>query len=872
MIAASLPPAGLSGLDPSWSRLVHVPGIDGVGRTFHVLDSDPTAGESARTLLCVHGNPTWSYLFRTLVARAPGGVRVVAVDQLDMGFSERTGRTRRLATRIDDLVALTDALGLDGAVITVAHDWGGPISLGWALRHRERLAGVVLMNTAVHQPAGSPAPRLIRLARSAPVLDNVTVRTDTFIRGALRLSRPQPDAAVRDGFLAPYRTADRRRAIGEFVADIPLEPEHPSAPALDAIAAGLDDLADVPALLVWGAADPVFSDLYLHDLERRLPHAAVHRHPKAAHLVSEDVDAFATVLEWLITLEEPPAGAAGDRPTRPSTLVDTHADLASQVAVAEAAGGSIDFADYARQVELTARGLADLGVRPGERVALMLPPGVDLAVALFACWRVGAVIVLIDSGLGPRGMSAAIASANPDHLIGIPKALAAARTLRWPGRPISTVELDGARRRALGVAADLPTLRRSARAALELELPAPSIDDVAAVVFTSGATGPSKGVVYTHGQLEAQRDALVGLYGITHDDRLVAAFAPFALYGPAIGISSIVPDMDVAAPGTLTASALGDATAAIDATMVFASPAALANVVRTADGLTDEHRRAFGRVRLLLSAGAPVRASLLRAATELFPNAVARTPYGMTECLPVADIDLATIDAVSNGAGAGDGVCVGHPIPGVDVRVRPLVDPADGPAGGPADGPVEGAADVLVGQELTAEAGVVGEIVVRAAHARAGYDRLWHTQFDASRPPGWHATGDVGHLDTDGRLWVGGRLGHVITTASGTVTPVGREQAVESLADVSAAAVVGVGPAGDQRLVVVVEPTVSVRRSRLADPELVDRVRAVAGDDVVAVLEVPALPVDRRHNSKVDRSRIAAWAERVLAGGRLGTP
>jgi olefin beta-lactone synthetase len=100
--AATLPPAGLAGLDPSWSRLVHVPDVDGVGRTFHVLDR-ATDDPPELTLLCVHGNPTWSYLFRTLVGRAPAGVRVVAVDQLDMGFSERTGRTRRLATRVDDL-------------------------------------------------------------------------------------------------------------------------------------------------------------------------------------------------------------------------------------------------------------------------------------------------------------------------------------------------------------------------------------------------------------------------------------------------------------------------------------------------------------------------------------------------------------------------------------------------------------------------------------------------------------------------------------------------------------------------------------------------------------------------------------------------
>ena len=846
--AARLPPDGLAGLDPAWSRLVHVPAIDGGGRTFHVLDRTVDSDDAPPlTLLCVHGNPTWSYLFRELIARAPDGVRIVAVDQLDMGFSERTGRTRRLATRVDDLEALAIELGITGPVVTVAHDWGGPIALGWALRHHDQLAGVVLMNTAVHQPAGSPAPSLIRLARSRPVLKNATVRTDTFIRGALRLSNPQPPPEVRDGFLAPYRTADRREAIAGFVADIPLEPDHPSAAALDGIADGLGALADVPVLLVWGAADLVFSDRYLHDLERRLPHADVHRHPRASHLVSEEVDAFGSVIDWIGALGRGPAPQP-DGVVRASTLLDTHAGLGTRPAVIETAGDErrVDFAGFAEQVERTARGLVSIGVRPGERVALMVPPGVDLAVSLFACWQAGAVIVLIDSGLGPSGMSAAMKAANPDHLIGIPKALAAARALRWPGRPLCTVGLDAARRRALGVRADLPSLRGSSS---ELP-PPPTVDDVAAVVFTSGATGPSKGVVYTHGALEAQRDALVDLYDITHDDRLVAAFAPFALYGPAMGISSVVPDMDVAAPGTLTAAALGDAAVAVDATMVFASPAALANVVRTGHQLTAEHRRAFERVRLLLSAGAPVRPSLLRAAAELFPNAVARTPYGMTECLPVADIDLAAIDAATG----GDGVCVGHPLPGVDVQIRPL-DHLGRACG-----------------QLTTAPDVVGEVVVRAAHARAGYDRLWHTQFRASQPSGWHATGDVGHLDPDGRLWIGGRLGHVIATAAGPLAPVRPEQAIESIDGIAAAAIVGVGPVGIQQVVAVVEREMPSRRSRLADLTLTDRVRTVVGADVAAVFEVPELPVDRRHNSKIDRTRVAAWAERALAGGRLGTP
>ncbi len=199
--AAQLPPRGIEGLDPAWSTLVHVPATDGVGRTWHVLDNG--VADPELTLLCVHGNPSWSFLFRNLLAEAPEGVRVVAVDQLEMGYSERSGVMRRLATRITDLAELTDEMGIDGPVITVAHDWGGPISLGWAQRHPDQLEGVVLMNTAVHQPAGSPAPSVIRIVRSKPLLRAMTVASTGFIRGAFDMSRPRPSRAIREGFLAP---------------------------------------------------------------------------------------------------------------------------------------------------------------------------------------------------------------------------------------------------------------------------------------------------------------------------------------------------------------------------------------------------------------------------------------------------------------------------------------------------------------------------------------------------------------------------------------------------------------------------------------------------------------------------------------------
>ena len=164
-------------------------------------------------------------------------------------------------------------------------------------------------------------------------------------------------------------------------------------------------------------------------------------------------------------------------------------------------------------------------------------------------------------------------------------------------------------------------------------------------MFTSGATGPSKGVLYTHGALAAQRDAIAELYDITTEDRLVAAFAPFALYGPVLGIPSVVPDMDVTAPGTLTAAALGDAGGA--STPRSSSHHLLHWPTSSAPPISSppQHRAAFEQVRLLLSAGAPVRPTLLRGAPFAVPECrPPARPYGMTECLPVANISLDEID------------------------------------------------------------------------------------------------------------------------------------------------------------------------------------------------------------------------------------
>lgn len=863
------------GIDPTWSRVVDVASHDGGTHRWHVLDrpavvgSDDSAGAPGPTIVCVHGNPTWAYLWREVLTRVDRRHRVVAVDQLGMGYSDRVGH-RRYAARVADLGDVIDALDITGPIVVVGHDWGGAVAQGWAVSPAAagRIVGLALCNTGIAVPAGRRAPWLIRLAASGPVTDLVGRRTRVFVDGTGALSLRKLDKVSRAALRAPYRDAALRGAIADFVDDVPFTADHPSAAAIEAVAARLPEL-DVPALLVWGAADPVFDDDFAHDLAARLRRPHLHRFGRSGHLspLETSVADVAGVLDtWLHdtvraasnggrrTPRRTGAAAASNDGYRPTwaALAERAADPATAdlIAYADGAtGATVTFAGLHARVEGIARGLAERGLRPGDRVALLTPPGPDLLAAVYGCWRAGAVTVVADRGLGLAGLGAAVRGARPTWVIGPRQAIVAARALRWaPNARAITV----GSRPAPSSEVTLDELAAST-AALPTE-PGPA--DPAAVLYTSGATGPAKGVRYRHHQLAAQRDALAATYGISTSDRLVAAFAPFALYGPALGIASCIPDVDVTTPGALTADALGAACAAIDATIVFASPAALANVVRTSSpGAAAGDDPRFTALRLVLSAGAPVPIATLRAMAAHCPAAELHTPYGMTECLPVADIDLAALDTLPAG---GRGVCVGRPVDGAGpegVGAQVCIAPLGFDATVPID-------------KLRPR--TTGEVLVRTPWLSDGYDQLWRTERDA-RPVDkkgvvWHRTGDVGHIDSAGQLWIEGRAVHVVHSERGPITPVPVEVTVEATVDgVERCAAVGVGPAGCQQLVIVVERP-DAATDGLADPSLTARVRAAVSHPVAAVLQVRGLPVDIRHNTKIDRTALAAWATDVLTG------
>ena len=813
------------GIEPAWSRSVGVTVAEGTVVQVHALDAGPRDGRvPPLAVVCVHGNPTWSFLWRSFHRRLGDRYRVVAVDQLSMGFSERTG-PRTFAQRVDDLGRILDALAVAGPVVLAAHDWGGPIALGWALEHRGRVRGILLGNTGVAMPpTGVPLP--IRLAGSRAFRSLACRQTSLFVRATLATGRGRIAKDVRSGYLAPYASRLDRRAIADFVGDIPTTPEHPSSAALAVVAARLPEL-DVPALHAGGERDPVFHLRFAADLRRRLPQAELHRFPVAGHLVVEEEDVAAVADAWIDRILEPkraPAVVSAPAPSAAlwAALVARENDEATAVAVE--GGASLSFAALAGRVAAIAEGMSDAGVLPGDRVAILAPEPPDFIAAAYACWVSGAVAVVVDRGLGVRGLARALRSAEPRWLLGTRKTLGVARALRWAptARRLEISSLQG----------------RGTKLSAVVERLVTGGDAPAAVVFTSGATGPAKGVLYDQQRMSAQFEAVRACYGIGPDDRLVAAFAPFSLYGPALGIPVAVPDCDITKPASLRAEALADACAAIDATIVFAAPAALDGVLASRESLTAGGREALGALRLVLSAGAPVQQRILEAFSRLARAAALHTPYGMTEVLSVADIDLTTLAAV----GPGRGVCVGAPVEGVRIRIEPL----DGGDGGD---------------------GETGEIVVNAPWQSLGYDGLWATT-DRARTIDdegveWHRTGDVGHLDADGRLWVEGRLAHLVATADGPVTPVPLELAAEA-ATGSRCAVTGVGPAGCAQVVVVVERG---GKAGLAGADLDSTVRrALTPQPLAAVLTVPALPVDVRHNSKIDRTRLGRWAGAVLAG------
>jgi acyl-CoA synthetase (AMP-forming)/AMP-acid ligase II len=498
-------------------------------------------------------------------------------------------------------------------------------------------------------------------------------------------------------------------------------------------------------------------------------------------------------------------------------------------------------------------GFGRIGITRGMRVALLVPPSPELFALTFALFKVGAVPVFIDPGIGARNMKGCLADAEPEAFIGIPRAHAARRLLGWGRASLRILVTVGGGRFWGGT--PYAELRRTAVGDQPFAPADTRRDEVAAILFTSGSTGPPKGAVYTHGTFVAQVDALKDMYGITPGEVDLPTFPLFALFAPALGMTALIPRMDFTRPGLVDPRNILEPAAEYAATTMFGSPALLDRVGR--HGITNGIR--LQSLKRVISAGAPVPAAVLERFAALLPDdAEIVTPYGATEALPVSSIGSREIlGETALLTGKGFGVCIGKPVNSISLAIIPI-----------SDEPVE-----IWRDDLALPAGEVGEITVRGPQVSTAYlNRPEATRMAKITDPSggfWHRMGDVGYLDRNGRVWFCGRKSHRVMTEQATLYTIPVEGVFNTHPEVFRSALVGInGPMGVKRPVLCVELEVKKRK---AEQERIRQELLELGAQYPHTMGIremlfhPGFPVDIRHNAKIFREKLAVWAERMLS-------
>lgn len=244
---------------------------------------------AGRPVVMLHGNPTWSFYYRNLIAGLKGRFKVIAPDHIGCGLSDKPGDyPYTLTTHVENFERLADHLGLDDVTLVV-HDWGGPIGFGWATKHPERVRDIVVFNTAAFLTGKMPFR--VRVCGWPIVGEAAILGCNAFARAAVRMAccrRERMTQAVATGYLAPYDSPAHRTAVLRFVRDIPYHARIPSYAEFERIEAGLPSLRDKPMTILWGMRDFCFTARFLDEWQKHFPGAEVHRFDDAGHYVVED--------------------------------------------------------------------------------------------------------------------------------------------------------------------------------------------------------------------------------------------------------------------------------------------------------------------------------------------------------------------------------------------------------------------------------------------------------------------------------------------------------------------------------------------------------------------------------------------------------
>lgn len=508
---------------------------------------------------------------------------------------------------------------------------------------------------------------------------------------------------------------------------------------------------------------------------------------------------------------------------------------------------ALTYAQLDARSDAIAAGLALHGIVRGTRTVVMVRPTPEFFLLMFALFKAGAVPVLVDPGIDRRALKQCLDEAQAQAFIGIPLAHVARLLLGW-ARSATTLVTVGRRYGWGGVT--LAAVERSGQGAGP-QLAATAADEVAGILFTSGSTGVPKGVVYRHRHFVAQIELLRSAFGLEPGGVDLPTFPPFALFDPALGLTSIIPDMDPTRPASADPRKLHAAIERFGVTQLFGSPALMKVLA--------DHGQALPTVARVTSAGAPVPPEVVETMRGLLPgHAQFWTPYGATECLPVAVIEGRELQSTRAATEAGAGTCVGRPVAPNEVRIIAIDD-----------APIE-----HWSQTRAVDAGVVGEITVAGPTATDSYfnreaatraAKIRETLADGSERI-VHRMGDVGYFDAQGRLWFCGRKTQRVQAAQGPLYTEQVEPVFNTHPAIRRTALVGIGPVGAQVPVLCCElRRQDGPRERLPWASVVEELRRIGARHphtarIERFLLHPGFPVDIRHNAKIGREKLAQWA------------
>jgi acyl-CoA synthetase (AMP-forming)/AMP-acid ligase II len=553
--------------------------------------------------------------------------------------------------------------------------------------------------------------------------------------------------------------------------------------------------------------------------------------------------------------------AAGERPQAVALKVPRGRDNSGEIDYL-----ALTFRELAGEVAAWSDRLTAAGIRTGDRTLVMVPPGLPLIAAVFALFSRGAVPVVIDPGMGLRNFLACVRSARPRALVGVPIARLLSRALRSAFRSLE-VRVGASGNLTGRLTARLPPDARAAAPPAIARQP----EDLAAVLFTSGSTGAPKGVCYEHGMFAAQVRLIRATYAIEPGEIDLPLLPIFALFNPALGMTTIVPEINPRQPASLVPERIVQAIQQEHVTNSFGSPTLWRKIARHCR----THNIALPTLRRVLCAGAAVPADLWDDARFVLPHGRLHSPYGATEALPVSSVSSAEIDPSSV-----HGACVGYPVAEVQLRIIATVD--------------QPIASLEFAPPLPV--GGIGEITVRGPNVTKQYDALpdataaakIRDSADVATAPGsgpssgavgptstgvWHRMGDCGYLDASGRLWFCGRKAERVVTDHGTLYPEPCEQVFRLHPREARYALIGLGPKGRQIPAIVVEADVADSvQARAYAREL--RALALQHPHTATIRRFhfhPRFPVDVRHNAKIHRLALARWAATAV-GYEIDSP